>query len=237
MEPVRIYTGFDQREAIGWHCFLQSVIERTDAPLEIIPLTERLGRKLGISTDGTNAFSKIRFAVPYLAGFKGYAIWCDAADMLALADIAELWAMKPTYGEAVRVVKHDYEPRFKRKYVGTELEAVNEPYPRKNWSSLVFWDCWHYANRWLTPEAIAKQPGSYLHRFSWLKDEQIGELPAEWNWLDEYGEADCNLVHHTNGLPGFAHYADAPKADEWKRTMLNCQQGMQYEITVKGSER
>lgn len=237
MEPVRIYTGFDQREAIGWHCFLQSVIERTDCPLEIIPLTERLGRKLGIATDGTNAFSRIRFAVPYLAGFKGYAIWCDAADMLALADIAELWAMKPAYGEAVRVVKHDYEPRNKRKYVGTELEAANEAYPRKNWSSLVFWDCWHYSNRWLTPEAIAKEPGPNLHRFQWLRDEQIGELPAEWNWLDEYGDGEPKLQHWTNGIPGFSYYADAPKADEWKRTMQDVNNGMQYQITCKSSER
>lgn len=216
--------------------FLQSVIERTDGPVEIIPLTERLGRKLKIATDGTNAFSKIRFAVPYLAGFRGYAIWCDAADMLALADIAELWALKPGYGQAVRVVKHDYEPRHKVKYVGTELEAPNEAYERKNWSSLVMWDCGHFANRKLEPKFIAEQSGPYLHRFSWLEDHQIGELPLEWNWLDEYGEMDgiCKLQHWTNGIPGFSHYIDAPNADQWKRTMLSCQEGMQYEIRAKG---
>ena len=237
MDPIRIYTGFDQREAIGWHVFLQSVIERTDSPVDIVPLTERLGRKLGISTDGTNAFSKIRFAVPYLCGFRGYALWCDAADMLALTDIAELWGMKPGHGEAVRVVKHDYQPKSKVKYVGTDLEAPNEPYERKNWSSLIYWDCNHFAHRKLEPEFIATQPGSYLHRFSWLKDEQIGELPEEWNWLDEYGDGPAKVMHHTTGIPGFTHYAEAPKADEWKKTMLDCLEGMQYEITLKASER
>jgi len=219
------------------HCFIQSVIERTDSPVEIIPLTERLGRKLGISSDGTNAFSKIRFAVPYLCGFKGWAVWADGADMLMLADVAELWSFRSKqWGKAVCVVKHNYQPSSPRKYIGTDLEADNQAYPRKNWSSLILWDCGHLGNQHLTPEYIAKQSGSFLHRFSWLPDNRIGELPIEWNWLDEYGDANCKLMHHTNGLPGFSHYADAPHADEWRRTALGCLEGLQYQITI-ASER
>jgi hypothetical protein len=65
------------------------------------------------------------------------------------------------------------------KYLGNK----NEDYPRKNWSSLILWNCGHPENAILTPEFIQSQPESYLHRFSWLGDNLIGELDAEWNWL------------------------------------------------------
>ena len=38
-------------------------------------------------------------------------------------------------------------------------------------------------------EFIKKQTGAFLHRFSWIKDTDIGELDKEWNWLAlEYEE-------------------------------------------------
>jgi hypothetical protein len=58
---------------------------------------------------------------------------------------------------------------------------------------LVQCDLWNCAvaglTERLTPEFVQNQPGSYLHRFTWLlDDERIGELPIEWNWLpDEFG--------------------------------------------------
>jgi hypothetical protein len=172
--------------------------------------------------------------VPYLCGFRGYAIWCDAADMLALADIVELWNMRPGYGQAVRVVKHDYVPRNKVKYVGTDLESPNEAYERKNWSSLIHWDCGHFAHRKLEPKFIAEQPGPYLHRFSWLEDYQVGGLPAEWNHLiGEYSpNPDAKIAHMTLGIAGFNHYSCCEYSDEWRRTALNSQNGLQYEITL-----
>jgi len=237
VESIRLFTGFDQREAVGWHVFTQSVIERTDRPVEIIALTEKIGKRYGVGTDGTNAFTKLRFLVPYLCGFQGWAIFADAADMLLMADLAELWSFRQKqWGNAVCVVKHDYQPASTRKYIGTDLEAENQSYPRKNWSSLILWDCSHLGNQHLKPEYIEKQPGSFLHRFSWLPDNRIGELPIEWNWLDEYGEASSKIQHYTNGIPGFSHYTDAPHADEWRRTAVGCLEGLQYQITV-GSER
>ena len=229
---IRIFTGFDQREAVGHHVFLQSVIERTDEPVEIIPLTERIGRKMGIVSDGSNSFSKIRFSIPYLCGFKGHAIWADAADMLCLEDIVELWNRRDTY-HAVKVVKHDYQPTG-RKYVGTEMETANEAYPRKNWSSLVLWWNEYMPHQQLTPSFINEKPGSFLHRFSWLPDARIGDLSSEWNHLviEQERNPNAKLAHFTLGIPSFSNYGDCEFSDEWKKTLQNALEGMQYEVRV-----
>lgn len=172
----------------------------------------------GQQRDGSNAFTYSRFLVPWLCGFRGWAIWADGADMMLRADIAEAYALRlADHRAAVFVAKHEYLTRHPRKYVGTPMEAPNADYPRKNWSSFIIWDCGHEMNRFLTPEYVASNPGAHLHRFAWLPDELIGALPIEWNWLaDEYGEnANAKLIHWTAGMPGFAHYADAPMADGW----------------------
>lgn len=181
---------------------------------------------MGIGAAGTNSFGKLRFAVPYLAGFAGFAIFADGADMLLRADLIELWKLRDPF-KAVQVVKHEYKTAHPRKYVGTALEADNLDYPRKNWSSLIIWNCASYRNR-LTPNVIDKTPITDLHRFNWLPDEQIGELPAEWNLL--IGEQGPNpaakLHHHTLGIPGFTHYEAMEGAAEWKQALRNAQRGL-----------
>jgi lipopolysaccharide biosynthesis glycosyltransferase len=72
--------------------------------------------------------------IPELMNFAGFAIFVDAADMLCRGDLTELWSMRDK-NFAVQVVKHDYRTKHPRKYVGTELEADNQDYPRKNWSA------------------------------------------------------------------------------------------------------
>lgn len=216
---IRLFCGYDEREAVGMMVFLRSLLEHTKEQVTIVPLAGR--------TDGTNAFTLARFLVPYFCKFEGHAIWLDGSDMLLRTDLGELWERALFLDSAVGVVQHDYEPRFKVKYVGTELEAPQEAYPRKNWSSLILWNCSHYSNRGLTKSFVQSQSGRYLHRFAWLEDEQIGEVPAEWNWLDEFGPNDyAKLIHYTNGIPGFAHYAGAPHAEEWKDALRKAQRGL-----------
>lgn len=132
--------------------------------------------------------------------------------MLCLGDIAELWALRDE-SKAVQVVKHDYTPRYPRKYLGTPMEAANEPYEKKNWSSVMLIN-----NSWWggMPENDAKT----LHRFSWLPDERIGELPREWNFLDDE-DNQCHpikakVVHFTNGSPFFPHYSGSTFAGLWR---------------------
>ena len=208
---IRVFTGFDPREAIGTPVFEHSVHTRASQPVAIT----RLGANV-CGTDGTNAFSLARFHVPRLCGYEGWALWMDGADMLMLDDIAGLWALRDEK-YAVQVVKHEYTPRMGRKYVGTEMEAGNKAYPRKNWSSVALWNGAHPANREIPSPTLT---GADCHRFAWLSDNLIGALPNEWNFLaDENRQCHptkAKVVHWTNGGPWFPYYGDAPFAALWR---------------------
>lgn len=225
-QPIPIYIGYDPREAVAYHVCANSIIRNSSRPVALIPVALNLfqGFYQEQHGDNSNHFVYTRFLVPWLMNFQGRAIFIDG-DMIVRGDMAELWDRTAHGAYDVHVVKHDYETRMTEKYMG----AKNENYPRKNWSSVIVWNCRHFPNRVLTPEFVAKQPGSYLHRFSWLQDERIGELPPEWNWLpDEYGaNPDAKLLHYTLGTPCFHEFADTPQGEEWHRERIlteYCQQ-------------
>jgi lipopolysaccharide biosynthesis glycosyltransferase len=212
---LKVVVGFDQRESIAYHTFTQSIIEKCSMPLIIIPLAmNTLKGYKETHTDKSNDFIYSRFLTPYLNNFKGWAIFADG-DMICQADIKELWDLMDE-SKALQVVKHDYKTKAKKKYLGN----VNEDYPKKNWSSLILWNCSHPKHKILTPEFIASQTGKYLHRFSWLDENEIGELPKEWNWLAiEYPEnKNAKLIHYTLGTPCFKEYKESDMADIWYQT-------------------
>lgn len=220
-EVIPLYVGYDPREAAAYHVFCQSVIERASMPVSFIPLHKPMLENFDGQKDGTNAFIYSRFLIPYLQGFKGWAIFCDG-DMAMTDDIAKLWGQRDDYNKAVCVVKHDYKTKHKRKYIGTPMEADNVDYPRKNWSSVMLWNCSHYGNRILMPEFISESPGSLLHRFGWLKDEQVGDVSPDWNVL--VGEQDASLasmLHFTLGIPAIPHYENCDGAEHWHRAKRN----------------
>jgi hypothetical protein len=223
-QPIPIFCGFDPREAAGYATFCQSVLERSSHPVAFIPLHEPMLSGFKGQRDGSNAFIYSRFLIPHIQNYNGWAIFADACDMMCLDDIAKLWEMRSAFhfNKAVAVVKHDYKTRHKRKYVGTPMEADNANYPRKNWSSLMLWNCGHFANQRLTPEVVTESPGSFLHRFQWLADEQIGELPHEWNSLAGEQDLACaSLIHYTLGMPGFWNYRNCDGAAHWHRAHRN----------------
>ncbi len=219
---INFVVGFDQRESVAYHVFCQSVIDQSSLPVSFLPLSPALQSfYTETHTDGSNQFIYTRFLTPYLMNYNGWAIFADG-DMVFLDDPAKLWALRdPT--KAVQVVKHDYQTVATQKYLGNK----NENYPRKNWSSLVLWNCAHPANRVLTPEFVQGKPGSFLHRFSWLDDADIGEIPQIWNWLAiEYPEnADAALVHYTLGTPCFKDFSQTAMAEHWFKAHRRSQQG------------
>lgn len=220
---IRVVIGFDQREAVAYHTFCQSILERASAPVSFAPLA--LNAMPGYSethTDGSNAFIYSRFLTPHLFDFQGWAIFADG-DMICRDDIAKLWALRDE-SKAVLCVKHDYKTKAQDKYLGNK----NQDYPRKNWSSVVLWNCGHPAHRILTPDFVMKQTGAFLHRFTWLDDSLVGELPKEWNWLTtEYPDNyEAKLLHYTLGTPCFEDYWSCDMADEWHAAHARTQDGM-----------
>lgn len=221
---IPVFIGYDPREAIAFHVCVNSIIRHASQPVQIIPVSLNLFKDYTEShNDGSNTFIYSRFLVPYLMKWSGWAIFIDG-DMIVRDDIVKLWELQEI-DKDVMVVKHDYKTKASIKYLG----AKNEDYPRKNWSSVILWNCSSFPNRKLTPEFVQNSPGSVLHRFSWIDDSRIGELPKEWNWLpDEYGpNPDAKLLHYTLGTPSFHEFATTPMGDEWHRERIfteYCQQ-------------
>ena len=223
-QKVKIYIGFDQRESVAYHTFVQSLIDHASIPLDITPLAMRTLKGYEEKhEDKSNDFVYSRFLTPFLNDFKGWAIFADG-DMICQKDIKELLDLKDS-SKALQVVKHDYKTKANQKYLGN----INQDYPRKNWSSVILWNCEHPKHKILTPDFIANQTGKYLHRFSWLEDQEIGELPQEWNWLaTEYpNNEQANIIHYTLGTTCFKDYRKTEMADIWLKKHDRLNDGME----------
>jgi hypothetical protein len=94
-------------------------------------------------------------------------------------------------------------------------------YPRKNWSSFMWFNCSHPSMGGLTPEIVNSETGMYLHRFMWVNDRHIGALPPTFNYLEGWHTRaqvpDPTCVHFTEGGPWFDEYQNVEYAYEWKQ--------------------
>lgn len=228
---MKVYIGHDPREDVAYRVAEASLRRRASGPVQVTPLRAEhlaavgmLQRPTDARADGdrparydliSNApmsteFAISRFVVPHLAQ-TGFALFVDA-DVLFLADVAELFALADPM-KAVQVVKHDHRPMTGVKMDGQTQTA----YPRKNWSSVMLWNCDHPANRRLSLHDVNHRRGLELHGFYWLHDAEIGELPPEWNWLvGEQPRPDVpKIAHFTNGTPNMQGREKSPHADIW----------------------
>lgn len=223
------YVGFDTRMPDAYMVAARSITNHARFPIIVKPLVLPHLRAIGAYTRRTldvngfmwdqvsaapmsTQFAISRFLIPHLQGFKGESVFCDS-DFMFRADIHEMLRdCSPKH--AVTVVKHQYAP-------GEHIKMDGQPqtsYARKNWSSLMIFNNAHPSNHWLTPEHVNATPGRDLHRFCWLKDDEIGELGTEWNWLEGHSPLDIEpkAVHYTRGTPDMPGYENAPYADEWR---------------------
>jgi hypothetical protein len=211
---LSIYIGYDPRESVAYHTLAHSILRRSSVPVAIAPLAQNqlkgIYRRSRGPTESTE-FSLTRFLVPALSEFRGWSIFMDC-DMLCRVDIAELaLEMERQPDQAVLVCKHDYVPRTERKF----LDQIQTRYQRKNWSSLMLFN--NARCRALSADYVNSASGLDLHRFAWMDDGAIGELPLEWNWLvGEYAyNPVAKIVHFTIGGPYFEAYRDCDYAADW----------------------
>lgn len=211
---LRIFVGYDSKEPVAYHTLAHSILRHASAPVAIAPVKKALLGPLYTRPRGpteSTEFALARFLVPALSGFQGWSLFMDC-DMLCRADIAELFALALRQPDkAVLVCKHDYTPDPSRKF----LNQVQTAYPRKNWSSVMLMNAERC--KALTAEYVNSAPGLDLHRFDWLRDVEIGELPLEWNWLvSEYKHNPAaKVVHFTRGGPYFPEFRNCDYAEEW----------------------
>lgn len=228
-----IYIGFDPREAAAFAVTRQSV--RRHVPRQWLvnglvlsqlkasglynrpmlmrpsaadkPLMWDVISDAPMSTEHANA----RFLVPHLAK-TGWSLFLDG-DMLARKPLSPLLEGLDK-SKAVYCVHHRHEPKSEVKMDG----QAQTQYARKNWTSLIAFNCDHEANKTLTLEMVNTFPGRDLHRLCWLNDEEIGEFGPEWNFLVGHSDQsiDPAIVHFTSGTPDMPGYEDVPFADEWR---------------------
>jgi hypothetical protein len=211
---IRIFIGYDPREAVAFSVLAHSIHARASKPVAIAPLM--LSQLDGLlwrerhplqSSD----FSFSRFLTPYLCGYEGWALFMDC-DMLVQDDVTRLWALRDER-YAVQVVKHDHVPRETTKFLG----QPQTQYEKKNWSSVMLFN--NARCRALTLDYVNSASGLDLHRFRWLESEGlIGEIPHRWNHLVGYDapEAAVGNAHFTVGGPYFRQWRDCEYADEWR---------------------
>jgi len=112
---IKVFIGFDPREAIAYHVCSQSLIRHSTQPLALMPLAlKNLGQYTETHNDGSNNFIYSRFLVPHLTEYRGWALYIDG-DMLLRDDIAKLWAMRDD-SKALLCVHHSYKTKTTDKY-------------------------------------------------------------------------------------------------------------------------
>lgn len=184
-----IFIGYDHRQPVSFMTLAHSLIGHSSKPLAITPLV--LGT-LALRRVGLTPFTFSRFLAPRLMDYSGWALFLDI-DMMARADPAELFALADDR-YAVMVVKNPL---------------------RFEWTSMMLLNCKKCSV--LTPEYVEHENG--LHKIAWAPEEEIGELPAEWNHLVGYDPPNENakLVHFTQGVPAFSETRDCEYGEEWRQ--------------------
>lgn len=226
-DVVRIFIGYDNKLKGVYNVLQHSIISRSSLPVAITPI--RIDHVKNVFNRPMNnlqstEFSFTRFLTPYLAGYKGWAIFMDN-DMVVLDDIAKVWAMRDDR-YAVMCTKHNHVPKEDVKFLG----KAQTQYEKKNWSSFMLMNCGKCEA--LTPEYVNTASGLDLHRFRWLPSEDlIGDIPLNWNYLADCGQPmsleKIQNIHYTNGGPYFNEYANCEHANIWfkeREDMLFVQQ-------------
>lgn len=225
-EVIRVFIGYDPREAAAFSVLAHSIHARASRPVSITPLIlSQLQYVFTRKRDPLQStdFSFSRFLTPYLAGYQGWALFMDC-DMVMLHDVTKLWALRDER-YAVMCVKHNHVPKEETKFLG----ETQTKYAKKNWSSVMLFNT--EKCRALTPDYVNTASGLELHQFKWLEsDDLIGELPPTWNHLVSVSEPadDRALVHYTIGGPYFPEYRDCEYAAEWfveREEMMRCDRG------------
>ena len=218
--PVPIFIGHDPRERAATNILIDSLYQHSSLPLAITPLVTPQLEAQGLywrerDPRQSTAFSFTRFLVPQLMNFSGWAIFMDC-DMLCRGDIAELWNQRnPDY--SVMCVQHDHIPNQDVKFLG----EVQSKYEKKNWSSLMLFQCERCTS--LNADYVNSASGLQLHRFHWLNgDHEIGALTMDrWNHLVDVQNPEAAnrsaLLHWTLGGPWFREQRTmgGPLAAEW----------------------
>lgn len=231
-ERFNLFVGYDGREPLTYRACLNSVRAHPPLPALIHPLVQHVLRAEGLYTRDVDArasteFSLTRFLVPFVCpeDRRRCALFCDCdfiftgtlqalvSSTLMAQPGKALWVVKHATGETLDAVAKAFKMDGQRQYF----------YPRKWWSALMLWNLDHPAHQRLTLRDVNSRPPSYLHRFEWLYDGEIGDIDPTWHWLDGYSEPPKAGtlpagIHLTRGTPEHGpQWSDTRYANLWRQ--------------------
>ena len=159
---------------------------------------------------GATEFTYTRFLVPYLNNYTGWALFCDS-DFLWFCDPTEILEKYGDDSKAICCVKHEYTNCNGRVKMDGQAQ---EWYPRKNWSSLMLFNCSHPDLKALSLENVNTKSPKWLHRMEYT--ENIGDIPIDYNYLvNYYDTGKYKALHFTDGGPWHENYRDVTYGDLW----------------------
>lgn len=220
-----IYVGWDPREEDAYDVACDSFRRQSKSNIEITALRiddlyeKRLmwrpvERHHGCMIDHLSGapqsteFATSRFVIPFIQR-SGWALFVDC-DVVAMTDVERLFELADNR-YAVMCVQHP-----PMEIGGTKMDGQKQTnYLRKLWSSVMLINCSHAGHLRLTLAMLNQYPGDLLHRFCWLRDNEIGALPSEWNWLVGLQDrpAAPMLAHYTLGTPNM--FPDSQHPEIW----------------------
>ncbi len=187
---LRIFIGYDDRQAVSYHVLCASIIKHASRPVQISPL---ILPTLPIKRRGLTPFTFSRFMCPWLCSYRGKSVFLDA-DMMLRADITELFS-----------------------YKGDFDVAVVQNAKRFEWSSVMLFD--NERCQILTPQYIDNETNNPM-KMNWARtigalpaewNHLVGYDPPN---------PDAKLVHFTQGVPAWPETMNCEHAGEWRSTML-----------------
>ena len=216
-----VYVGYDSSMPFAYEVCKRS-IQRYKPGLQVFPLKKDELRDNNVykrddTSSSSTDFTYLRFLVPFLQGFQGYSVYCDST-FLWRCSPEEIFKYIDSH-KAVSVAKHDFTS------CPSESKLNGQPqvwYPRKNWASLILFNCAHPDCRRLMPNDINSRSSENLLQFQWVEDDRnIGMIPIEYNYLvgGYYSEAEnsdsIRAVNYTDGGPWLVNYRSLPFCSEW----------------------
>lgn len=202
---ITLYIGYDSSnygQELAFEVCKRSIL-RFNKNINIVKLDKKdlQNKKIYLRTndnDASTEFTYTRFLIPFLNNYEGYAIFCDSDFIWRcnLNDIKQFF----NKAKAVSCVQHEY----KKCNNNLKMDGLKQEwYPRKNWSSLMIFNCSHPDCKNLSINTIANQTPKWLHRMEWTTDNNIGSIPKTYNYLlGYYNDIDePKAVHLTDGGP------------------------------------
>jgi hypothetical protein len=188
-QQLRIFIGYDPRQAIAYNVCAHSIASRASKPVSITRLQLN---QLPITRRGLTEFTYSRYLPPFLTDYDGYSLFIDA-DMIVLDDIYGIMADVDPMA-AVSVVKHNL--------------AFERP------SLMVFNGkrC-----RILTP-AFIDSPANPMFDLAWAS-KVGGLPAAWNHLVGYQGAspAGAKVLHYTAGIPVWPETSGCDNAADWHR--------------------